>query len=299
MPRIKVNDVTLAYEVFGEGTPMVWTPGGWFARDPWVYLNAGRFCANCRVLIWDRRNCGASDVAIEEAPSDYHLWADDLHFLLDALEMSPAYVAGGSAGHVLSLLMAHRYPEDVKGLVLQGTPTDDADLRSPLVESYYLRPAKEAESRGMQAVIDHSTQAWARMVSSRSKPGDWDGIAKGIAEAILMNPGNRGRLLSMDPHRFAAIMRKWADWMLSGRFHLSGLSDEVLRSIAAPTIIAHGFDDLHPRHTAEELHGLLPNSDWVEYSDYYSQERIDEVRVADNEGNQRAAMCMPVVERFL
>ena len=45
MPHINVNGVTLAYEVFGEGSPMVWTPGGWFPRDNWVYLNAG--CPVC------------------------------------------------------------------------------------------------------------------------------------------------------------------------------------------------------------------------------------------------------------
>ena len=57
MPRIHVNDVTLAYEVLGEGPPMVWTPGGWFGRTNWVYLSAGCLCSTHTSVLWDRRNC--------------------------------------------------------------------------------------------------------------------------------------------------------------------------------------------------------------------------------------------------
>src|SRR5687768_6013810 len=128
MPRISVNGVSLAYEVLGDGSPIVWTPGGWFPRDNWVYLNAGSLASQYKNLLWDRRNCGASDVRIEDAPSELHLWADDLHHLLHTLNLSPAYLAGGSNGCRLSLLMAHRYPDDVKAIILIDPPTDAFDI---------------------------------------------------------------------------------------------------------------------------------------------------------------------------
>ena len=283
MPRINVNGVTLAYEVFGEGPPIVWTPGGWSPRNEWVYLHAKRLSPNYKVLLWDRRNCGASDLAIEDAPSDFHLWADDLHHLLNALNMSPAYVAGDSAGHILSLLMAHRYPEDVKGLMLLSIPTGDPSLHKSLVDAHYLQLANVAEKRGMQAVIDHPTEAI----------DDW------VRVAIVLNPSNRDRLLSMDAKEFARIMRKWGEWFLSERIHLAGLSDEEIGGIRAPALIFHGIDQFHPRHTAEELHELLPNSDWVEYSDRYTQEEIEQMGRLDVPLTQLADLVTPYYEEFL
>ena len=82
MPQITANNITLAYDVLGKGPPVVWTTGGWFPRIGRDYLNAGYLSANYQVLLWDRRNSGASDIAIEDAPSEFHLWTDDLHWLL-------------------------------------------------------------------------------------------------------------------------------------------------------------------------------------------------------------------------
>ena len=283
MPRINVNGVNLAYEIFGEGPPIVWTPGGWSPRDDFVYLHAKRLSPNYKVLLWDRRNCGASDLAIEDAPSEYYLWSDDLHHLLNALNMSPAYVAGGSAGHIVSLLMAHRYPQDVKGLILFDVPADDPNLRKPIVDARFLQLAEVAEKKGMEAVIDHPTEAIY----------DWFRVA------IVLNPSNRDRLLSMDAKEFARIMRRWAECYQSWRFHLAGLSDEELRGIRAPAIILHGFNEGHPRHTAEELHKLLPNSQWAEYSDRHTQEEIDQMGRWDVSLTQLVDMVIPFYEEFL
>ena len=41
--------------------------------------------AGYRVLLHDRRNCGASDVIIDGSESEYDIWADDLHALLGGL----------------------------------------------------------------------------------------------------------------------------------------------------------------------------------------------------------------------
>jgi hypothetical protein len=51
MPKAKVNGISIAYEVAGKGTSIVWTPGGWFPRRPTAYVFAGRFSANYRVLL--------------------------------------------------------------------------------------------------------------------------------------------------------------------------------------------------------------------------------------------------------
>ena len=57
--------------------------------------------AGFRVLIHDRRNCGASDVSIDGDESEYDLWADDLHALLAQLGALPAIVGGTPISHSL------------------------------------------------------------------------------------------------------------------------------------------------------------------------------------------------------
>ena len=188
MPKIRVNGVTLAYELFGEGPPVVWTPSGWSPRNNFSYLVAGRLSANYRVLLWDRRNTGASDIGIEDAPSDIHLIVDDLHHLLEALDMSPAYLAGKCSGQTLSLMMAHRYPADVKGLILVATPTDDLDISKPIGDALGNKAAAVAEEKGMQ---DYLIQKYYRdLADCRVKLDDFAKIAQDWLECSM--PGVAG-----------------------------------------------------------------------------------------------------------
>jgi pimeloyl-ACP methyl ester carboxylesterase len=295
VPKIKVNGVSIAYEVAGKGPPIVWTPGGWFPRNAFTYVFAGRLSANYQVLTWDRRNSGASDIAIEDAESELHLWTDDLHALLQALDLSPAYVGGDSVGCVMSLLMAHRYPQDVKGLLLQHPPTDDVQAcLQPLAKAHYLCLVRAAESRGMKAVIE---------TSADPPEPEWAGITGWVTETIAQNPENRERLLSMDPGQFAAIMRKWAKWFASPRLHLSNLSEEELAGIDVPAIVSHDFGAWHPEHTARALYRLLPNAEWVDYSSRYTPEEIQEmadiVHARDIGTSTKLAFRFPFYEDFL
>jgi len=73
--------------------------------------------AGCRVLVYDRRNTGSSDIGFP-GHSESHEQAEDLLALLKALGTGPAYVAGCSSGARLSLLLALHHPEAVKALLL-------------------------------------------------------------------------------------------------------------------------------------------------------------------------------------
>ena len=65
MPTVEIDGTQLAYEVIGDaGEPWVITPGGRFSKDvPGIRQLAEALAASGnRVVIWDRPNCGASDV---------------------------------------------------------------------------------------------------------------------------------------------------------------------------------------------------------------------------------------------
>ena len=100
MPTASINGLSLAYEVIGDmGQPWVITPGGRFTKEsPGVRELAVALAEEGnRVLIWDRPNCGASDVSFEGS-SESAMQADTLAGLLTHLDMTPAVIAGGSGG---------------------------------------------------------------------------------------------------------------------------------------------------------------------------------------------------------
>jgi pimeloyl-ACP methyl ester carboxylesterase len=294
-----VNQIGLAYETMGAGPPLILTPGVFMPRDSWTYLQAGHFCANYQVLLWDRPNTGASDLAIEATPSEWHLWAEKLHQLLEALDMSPAILVGGSAGSVFSLLMAHLYPDDVVGLVLNNPPTDQPQVIQAIAYARYALLAEAVECGGMQAAIDLSNQAWIRLITSPPDPTSLDALTKWVAESLASNPGNRQALLAMEPKAFASALRQWGNWCDPEGFFRAGLSPEEMGNLNIPALVLPGFDDLHPQHTAEMLHSTLPQSVWVDYSDWYPPELTEAVKRSPDLATQKAFLNLPIVENFL
>lgn len=247
MPIATVRGVSLNYEILGErqGPWVALSPGG---RRPMAGVRtlAERFAASgYRVLIHDRRNCGASDVSIDDRGDDqvseYEIWADDLYALLQQHDASPAIVGGGSSGCRLSLLLALRYPKAVRALLLWRV-TGGRFACERLAENYYGQYIKAAKG-GMAAVC--AMEHWAERIRDR--------------------PENRERLMTMDVGRFIAVMEHWRSYFLTGAdLPVIGCTEAQLRSIAVPTIIIPGNDKTHGHAVGQAAHRLIPNSDLVD-----------------------------------
>lgn len=117
MATIIVNSCTLHYQEMGSGLPIVFTPGGRASKHIMRPV-AEAMSPQYRTVIYDRRNCGASDVTISGDESEQEIWAEDLAQLIQQLDIGPAYLGGWSAGCRVSLLTAIRHPELVRGLLL-------------------------------------------------------------------------------------------------------------------------------------------------------------------------------------
>src|SRR3712207_3965999 len=99
MPEAVVRGVTINYEVVGDRGPWIaLTPGSRRSYEEFVPMAKNFAEAGYRVLLHDRRNCGASDVSVEGLGSEYEIWADDLHELGRQVGALPLYVGGASAG---------------------------------------------------------------------------------------------------------------------------------------------------------------------------------------------------------
>ena len=69
------------------------------------------------MLLWDRPNCGKSDVQFY-GQSESHMRAETLHALITGLDIGPCIIAGGSGGARDSMLTTMLYPEIVRKLVV-------------------------------------------------------------------------------------------------------------------------------------------------------------------------------------
>ena len=95
MPFAEIRGVSLYYEVVGETGPWVMlSPGGRRSLDEMRGLARATAASGCRVFLHDRRNTGRSAVSIEDAPSEFEVWADDAAALLRRLDAAPAVLAG-------------------------------------------------------------------------------------------------------------------------------------------------------------------------------------------------------------
>jgi pimeloyl-ACP methyl ester carboxylesterase len=239
-----VNGLTLAYETIGEGRPWVITPGGRFTKDePGVRQLAEALAAQGnRVLIWDRPNCGESDVCFEGS-SESAMQADALVGLLEHLDMTAAVIIGGSGGARVSLLAA-AHPGAAAGLAVWWISGGVYGLLTLAMHYCGGSLAAAWTSGGMEAVA--------------ALP-EWQ-------EVITKNAGNRQHILDQDPKTFIAAMERWMLAYVPTDEPVPGLSLDAARALDLPALVFRsGESDVwHTRATSERLAEVLPRARLVE-----------------------------------
>jgi pimeloyl-ACP methyl ester carboxylesterase len=240
MPEALVRGVHINYEIIGNSGPFVaLTPGSRRAYAELVNLSKAIAANGYRVLLHDRRNCGASDVAFDGSGSEHDVWADDLYELGNQLGALPMYVGGSSAGARLAILYATRHPDGLRGLLLWRV-TGGQEAVDKLSESYYGQYIKLVRQGGMPAVAD----------------------SEHFAECIKARAANKERLSSTDVESFIKVMTVWREKFLeSASLPIVGASEADLNAIKAPACLIAGNDVIHTPATARKAARLIPNTE--------------------------------------
>ncbi len=154
MPCVEINGGNIVYEILGDGGRLiVLTPGGRYGKDfrgvrP---LAEALAAGGHRVLLWDRPNCGASDVQFF-GQTESHMRAQSLYGMLQALDTGPVVLAGGSGGARDSMLTAIEYPDMVTAMALWNIVGGVQGLYN--LGAYYVLPNLIAlRGKGIESLV--------------------------------------------------------------------------------------------------------------------------------------------------
>ena len=251
------RDVTLHVEIYNpEGSiHLIITPGGnadtagfgGFAR------NVAAAAPDIKVIIYDRRNLGQSDVTFGNQPQMIEE-GEDLHILIRRLEVGPAVLYGMSSGARSNLVLASRYPEDIAGLIiapLTGGPLAAARLS----EEYFFKYLHDKALSTMQ----HISNTPLTTMEAVGQTPLWSAyLARNSAD-------KQQRFLNADIADFLAAMKTSGEHLQATRYQTAlGMSDEELAALNIPaTLLLHHTaytDYLHPVTNTRAATTLIRNS---------------------------------------
>ncbi|RBM10759.1 alpha/beta fold hydrolase [Streptomyces sp. PT12] len=224
---IAPDGTRIAYQVAGEGPPLLLLSGQSNSHRWWDPVRAG-FEGAHRTITMDHRGTGASDKPDRLYRTEE--MADDALAVLDAVGVERAHVYGTSMGGRIAQWLAARHRERVRGLVLGCTSPGGRHA------------VKRGDDVGASLGAADPRAALNALLSLMYTP-EWLASHRGPFTTV----GDPG----MPPfarRRHLAASNRHDAW-------------DVLPSIAAPTLVVHGTDDLlNPTANAPLLAGRIPGA---------------------------------------
>lgn len=212
---VAVNDVHVAYQVFGKGPlDLVIVPGfisnveiGWESPECAAWLRS--FAEYARVAVFDKRGTGLSDRVTRLPCMDERM--EDVRAVMDAAGMESAALLGISEGGSLASLFAASHPGRCRALVLHGS----------------FAKARDPSEEGIERFAEYVRSHW--------------GTGQSLPRYAPSQVGN------------AEFERWWGRFERLGASHAAVIDlvrmnsqidiIDVLPSIQAPTLVVHRKDD--------------------------------------------------------
>ena len=240
MPKVKINGISVAYDVAGpRGKTLLLVHGHPFDRSMWRPQVDYFAQLGWQAIAPDLRGYGESSVVAGKTP--LATFARDAMALLDKLGIGSAVVAGLSMGGQIGMEIARLFPERVEGLILAATfpeaETDDGRIHRREVA---LRLTREGMGLYAHELLPKMLGAAAR--------GECPTVVEHVLEMMLAAPALGA----------AAALRGRAE-----RHDYSG----TLERFDRPALIIAGDEDAFTtRGDADRMHALMKRSDlvWLE-----------------------------------
>jgi class 3 adenylate cyclase len=267
MPRYARNgDVSLAYDVVGEGDRDILITFGWIGsfQSAWDVPAHARWMERLaglgRVIVWDKRGTGLSERVPPDRLPTLEERMDDMRVVLDAAGSEQAVALGISEGASLSAVFAATHPDRATGLILLGgfarTLYDDDYDWAPTAETSTSFNERVGESWGDAAWM---LKLWAPTLAD---------------DPVAQEQWNQMLVVGGTPSTAVAWLQMVQDTDVR----------HVLPAIRVPTLVLHRAEDRivtvqHGRYLGEHIPGAryveLPGDDHLWWTE--SDDILDEV----------------------
>jgi pimeloyl-ACP methyl ester carboxylesterase len=234
MPKIKVNNINMYYEITGEGEPLVFIHGlGSSTRDWEEQIPV--FSKDYKCITLDLRGHGNTDKPKEQYKIPQ--FAADVAELLKSLNVSKACVVGLSMGGATGFHLAIEYPELVKKLVVTN----------------------------MSAAVPYKSFADKKMFFTRLlivKLLGMKKMGKVIAAKIFVKQDEHNdqcrrkmadRWAENNPRAYLSSLRALKNWTVMDQLH----------KIQCPTLIVHSDEDYSPLVHKQYYTSLIPKGELI------------------------------------
>lgn len=228
MPKIQVNDISMYYEIHGQGEPLVLIAG--FSVDHLTWAPAVEILKErYQVIVLDNRGAGQTDVP--QGPYSIAQMAHDVAGLCRALNISTAHFVGNSMGGFILQELSRHHPKLIKSAVFCNTALSIhcifhvyADAQLDLIKA-----------KAPPATIMKATSCWAFSYNFLIERG----MLQPLIELALSNPfpftvtGYEGQYAALDDFDST----QWAHEINVPALVLSGdqdliFSDRVTKKLA-------------------------------------------------------------------
>ena len=236
LPKVKINDINIYYEIHGEGFPLVMILG--FVENVfwWHHDLISKLSEEFKVVLFDNRGAGRTD----KPRNDYSikLFADDTVGLMDALKIEKAHVFGHSMGGCTAQELVLNYPEKVGKLILCST------------------------SCGGSKQVIGSEYAW-RLITGQLKQYRIFELVNGIMEILFTEEfiQNNPKMVKETYQKIVRAPIPIHAYRRQFKALMSFSAWVKLKRVKSPTLILHGKHDiLLPSQNADILANRIPGS---------------------------------------
>jgi pimeloyl-ACP methyl ester carboxylesterase len=229
-----VNGAELAYREHGEGAPVVFVHGSADDLRSWDHQLAA-IGASYRAIAYSRRYARPNEDIAPDADNQTLPHVDDLVTFLQVMDAKPAHLVGHSWGALICLLAAIRHPQVVRSLVLQEPPVLSLFMSTrprptELLRLFVRRPrtARVILSFGVKTALP-AEKAFRR--------GDDEAAMQAYALGLLGKDTWERLPQERKQQAFENVLSLRAQVLGAG---FPPLSDDDVRSVAAPTLLMTG-----------------------------------------------------------
>ncbi|WP_157671385.1 alpha/beta fold hydrolase [Francisella halioticida] len=134
MPKVKVNDINIYYEIRGEGYPLVLISGFGADHITWGKF-ADKLALKYKIILFDNRGSGQTDCPDQEYSMEQ--LAKDVKNLCDYLNIEKASFIGYSMGGFIVQQLAHDYSELCENIIILNSATKITKHYSLFMQAFY------------------------------------------------------------------------------------------------------------------------------------------------------------------